>query len=86
MIQAEFGVIPSIVKKENREEYIKSLAASQEEGNPDSFIEFMLKHHIANLEKQSPNITNLLKMILLHCRYSGGYVSFRYSTNISGIY
>lgn len=51
MIQAEFGVIPSIDKKENREEYIKSLTASQEEGNPDSFIEFMLKHHIANLEK-----------------------------------
>ena len=51
MIQAEFGVIPSIVKKENREEYIKSLVASQEEGNPNSFIEFMLKHHIANLEK-----------------------------------
>ncbi len=51
MIQAEFGVIPSIVKKENREEYIKSLVASQEEGDPNSFIEFMLKHHIANLEK-----------------------------------
>lgn len=51
MLQAEFGVIPSIVKKECREEYIKSLAASQEDGNPDIFVEFMVNHHIENLEK-----------------------------------
>lgn len=38
MLQAEFGVIPSIVKKECREEYIKSLTASQEYGNPDIFV------------------------------------------------
>ena len=51
MLQAEFGVIPSIVKKDGREEYIKSLAASQENGNPDTFVEFMVNHHIENLEK-----------------------------------
>lgn len=51
MLQAEFDVIPSIVKKECREEYIKSLAASQEDGNPDIFVEFMVNHHIENLEK-----------------------------------
>ena len=51
MLQAEFGVIPSIVKKECREEYIKSLEASQEDGNPDIFVEFMVNHHIENLEK-----------------------------------
>ena len=51
MLQAEIGVIPSIVKKECREEYIKSLAASQEDGNPDIFVEFMVNHHIENLEK-----------------------------------
>ena len=51
MLQAEFGVIPSIVKKECREEYIKSLAASQEDGNPNIFVEFMVNHHIENLEK-----------------------------------
>ena len=32
MIQYEAGVIPSIVKKENRAEYIQSLALSQENG------------------------------------------------------
>ena len=51
MLQAEFGVIPSIVKKESREKYITSLALSQEDGDPTAFIDFMLKHHIENLEK-----------------------------------
>lgn len=51
MVQAEFGVIPSIVKKESREKYITSLALSQEDGDPTAFIDFMLKHHIENLEK-----------------------------------
>ncbi|MBR4341561.1 MAG: Fic family protein [Lachnospiraceae bacterium] len=50
MLQLEFGVIPSIVKKESREEYIKSLDKSQSEGNSTAFIEFMLEHHIDNLE------------------------------------
>ena len=50
MLQTEFGVIPSIVKTESREEYIESLSVSQEEGNPNVFLGFMLKHHIENLE------------------------------------
>ncbi|MCR4847105.1 MAG: Fic family protein [Eubacterium sp.] len=50
MIQSEFGVIPSIVKKECREEYIKSLSKAQEDGNPNAFIKFMFKHHKENLE------------------------------------
>lgn len=51
MIQAEFNVIPSIVKKEFREKYIKSLTESQDEGNAASFMEFMLQQHIHNLEE-----------------------------------
>lgn len=52
MIQYEAGVIPSIVKKENRAEYIQSLALSQENGDLSTFVEFMLNHHIENLQKQ----------------------------------
>ena len=52
MIQHEAGVIPSIVKKEKRAEYIQSLADSQTAGNESRFIAFMMKHHIENIEEQ----------------------------------
>lgn len=52
MIQYEAGVIPSIVKKESRAEYIQSLALSQENDDSSTFVEFMLNHHIENLQKQ----------------------------------
>ena len=52
MLQYEFGLIPSIVKKENRLEYIQSLAQSQEIDDSKEFLDFMLEHHIENLKKQ----------------------------------
>ena len=52
MIQYEAGVIPSIVKKEKRAEYIQSLAQSQEKDDSSTFVEFMLNHHTENLQKQ----------------------------------
>ncbi|MEE1211285.1 MAG: Fic family protein [Treponema sp.] len=52
MIQYEAGVIPSIVKKENRAEYIQSLSLSQENEDSSTFVEFMLNHHTENLQKQ----------------------------------
>ena len=52
MIQKEFTVLPSVVKKEKRAEYIKSLAGSQENDNPQIFIDFMINHHIENLLEQ----------------------------------
>lgn len=52
MIQYEAGVIPSIVKKENRAEYIQSLALSQENEDSSIFVDFMLNHHVDNLQKQ----------------------------------
>ena len=39
------------MKKENREEYISSLAASQDSGDPRIFIDFMMNHHIDNIDK-----------------------------------
>ena len=50
MIQMEFGLIPCIVKKENRNEYIKSLADAQEKENAGIFLDFMVNLHINNIE------------------------------------
>jgi len=52
MIQYEAGIVPSIVKKENRAEYIQSLSLSQENEDSSTFVEFMLNHHAENLQKQ----------------------------------
>ena len=52
MIQHEAGVIPSIVKKEKKAEYIQSLSDSQAADNETVFINFMRKHHIENIEEQ----------------------------------
>ena len=52
MIQKEFDVVPSIVKKENRVEYIQSLASSQVKDDMQDFMDFMMNHHIQNLLQQ----------------------------------
>ena len=52
MIQYEFGVVPSIVKKEKRKQYITSLEKSEEENFSNKFKAFMLDHHCDNLTKQ----------------------------------
>ena len=52
MIQYEFGVVPSIVKKEKRKQYISSLEQSEEAENSKTFKTFMLQHHCDNLMKQ----------------------------------
>ena len=52
MIQYEFGVVPSIVKKEKRKQYITALEKSEEEERSDEFKAFMLNHHRDNLAKQ----------------------------------
>lgn len=49
MIQYEAGIIPSIVKKENKLEYSNSLATCQEKENSKEFITFMINHHKSNI-------------------------------------
>ena len=60
-IQYEARIIPSIVKKENRAEYIQSLAASQEKDDPTDFLHFMFSHHIHNLSEQIKEYTTSLE-------------------------
>lgn len=52
MIQYEFDVVPSIVKKEKRKQYISSLEQSEEAEDSKKFKTFMLQHHCDNLLKQ----------------------------------
>lgn len=61
MIQYEAGVIPSIVKREKRVEYIKSLSQSQDEDDSAKFIDFMMKHHIQNLKQQILDYKNSME-------------------------
>ena len=53
MIQRQLGLIPSIVNREDKGEYIQSLVESRE--NEDSTIaqDTMLRHHIANLNRRT---------------------------------
>ena len=53
MIQRQLGLIPSILSKEDKGEYIQSLVDSRE--NEDSTIaqDVMLRHHIANLNRRT---------------------------------
>ena len=52
MIQRQLGLVPSIVRKEDKGEYIQSLVDSRE--NDDSTIaqDIMLRHHIANINRR----------------------------------
>ncbi len=52
MVQRQLGLIPSIVRKEDKGEYIQSLVDSRE--NEDSTItqDTMMRHHIANLNRR----------------------------------
>lgn len=52
MIQYEKNLVPSIVKKENRVEYIKAISESQDNEDSTQFLDFMFSHHIQNLKQQ----------------------------------
>ena len=50
MIQMENGILPSVLKKENKTEYEKSLAKSQETDDSSIFINFMMKSTLDYIE------------------------------------
>ena len=52
MIQRQLGLVPSIVRKEDKGEYIQSLVDSHENGDSTIAQDMMLRHHIANLNHQ----------------------------------
>lgn len=52
MIQRQLGLIPSIVTKEDKGEYIQSLVDSRENNDSTIAQDVMLSHHIANLNRR----------------------------------
>ena len=52
MIQRQLGLVPSIVRIEDQGEYIKSLVDSRENNDSTILQDIMLRHHIANLQRQ----------------------------------
>ena len=52
MVKYEKNLVPSIVKKERRAEYIKVISESQDAEDSASLIDFMFNHHVQNLKQQ----------------------------------
>lgn len=52
MIQRQLGLVPAIVRKEDKAEYIQSLVDSRENENSTIAQDVMLRHHIANLNRR----------------------------------
>lgn len=52
MVKYEKNLVPSIVKKERRAEYIKVISESQDAEDSASLIDFMFNHNIQNLKQQ----------------------------------
>ncbi|MDE7468344.1 MAG: Fic family protein [Muribaculaceae bacterium] len=51
MIQRQLGLVPSIVRKDDKGEYIQSLVDSREVEDSSITQDVMLRHHIANLNR-----------------------------------
>lgn len=58
MIQKQLGIIPSIVTKEDKGEYIQALAESREKEDSTIAQDIMLRHHIANLNNRTKQYQN----------------------------
>lgn len=52
MIQRQLWLVPSIVRKEDKGEYIQSLVDSREKDDSTIAQDVMLRHHIANLNRR----------------------------------
>lgn len=52
MIQRQLGLVPSIVRKEDKGEYIQSLVDSREIDDSSIVQDVMLRHHIVNLNRR----------------------------------
>ena len=62
MLQFEFGLIPSKILKEDKEEYIKALVATREDDNLDIFRDFMSSMMIRNLENEITTYLNSIEL------------------------
>ena len=61
MLQFEFGLIPSKILKEDKEEYIKALVATREDDNLDIFRDFMSSMMKRNIENEITTYLNSIE-------------------------
>lgn len=54
-IQFEFDLVPTIVKKEDKADYIQALVNSREQKSLKPFREFMMEEHVKNLKEEIKN-------------------------------
>ena len=57
MIQMEKGLLPSILKKENKARYIEALAKSQDNEDSTMFVDFMMKSMVEFINKSIDEFT-----------------------------
>ncbi|WP_303840362.1 Fic family protein [Selenomonas ruminantium] len=57
MIQMEKGLLPSILKKENKARYIEALAKSQDSEDSTMFVDFMMKSMVEFINKSIDEFT-----------------------------
>ena len=57
MIQMEKGLLPSILKKENKAKYIEALAVSQDNEDSTMFVDFMMKSMVEFINKSIDEFT-----------------------------
>lgn len=55
-IQFEFGLVPTIVKKEDKADYIQALVNSREQKSMKPFREFMMEEHVKISKRKSKTI------------------------------
>ncbi|MBD5179860.1 MAG: Fic family protein [Bacteroidales bacterium] len=53
MLQRQLGLVPSIVRTEDKAEYIQALVDSRENDDSSIVQDVMLRHHIANLNRRA---------------------------------
>ena len=68
LIQYENNIPPTIVKKENRSEYIAALDLAQNKDDPNIFYNFMFKEHFDNIQKEIDNQTrrDIIQGVITH--------------------
>ena len=60
-VQFELGIIPTIINKDRKAEYIEALVATREQENIEIFREFMFEEHSRNIETMISEYTDSLE-------------------------
>lgn len=79
MIQRQLGLIPTVVRKEDKGVYIQSLVDSRENDNSTVTQDVMLRHHIANLNRRMLEYQDSLMKDFCFCNRRNYYHGYKVS-------